>query len=151
MKSLLLIALSILFISVNAQKSINVIFKTRDGRIITQDANEYTIHPFIIQGLTSETEFAELEKIIKKDPNVSKIEFIGDIFETNKRKCTIIVKDNSDDKLFSLLRSMNVNQLIINDRTFNLDQKEEIKAYIKELKESTKLRRAIPDKKKAQE
>ncbi len=136
MKTLNLISLFLLFslIAYSQKQSVEFSIECKDGNLLKQDADVYSMGPIKISGLKSNSDYEKFEKLVKKQSIVKKFEYIP---ETNQKESKIAVMSfstNNDNEIESFFKTINLSKLNINDRSFTLNQKEEIKAYLKELK-----------------
>ena len=154
MKTLFLSALVIFLASYSfAQKQVEIALNSNDGNIFRQDADVYSFGPFKIIGLTTNSDYASFEKLVKKQTIVKKFEYVS---TTDKsREAIISLSTNDENAVQNFFKAIHVSKITVNDRTFAIDQKEEFKAYIKELKQKhlekqnaiQNQRRAVPQQK----
>ncbi|NSW44744.1 MAG: hypothetical protein HPY79_02820 [Bacteroidales bacterium] len=150
MKTFVLIMLAIVAFGItSAQKSIDLSIKTDNGNLFKQDADIYTMPTIKILGLKTDAEFKNLEKSILADPYVAKFQYLDNAEPDGARKALLSFKGNDEKTIVNFFKSINVNNIIINDKTFSVNQIEEIKTYVRELKAKKKAERdAIPSKKR---
>ena len=142
MKTFALIMLALVAFSfANAQKSIDLSIKTSDGNLFKQDADIYTMPTIKILGLKTDAEFKTLEKSILADPYVAKFQYLDQAEADGARKALLSFKGNDEKTIVNFFKSINVNNIIINDKTFTVNQIEEIKTYVHELKAKKKAER----------
>ncbi len=132
-----------------SQKGVEISFKTDDGRLIKKDADIYTMSTFKIHGLKTQEEFDQLKKTALKNTNVAKFEYLAEAEPDGSRKAIASFKNNEENVVFDFLKSINVKKITINDDSFTMDQKEELKKYIKELKAKMKERTGERNKQKS--
>jgi hypothetical protein len=135
MKKLMLMPfLVVVFLFAYSQKQ-NVEFsvKTKDGNLLKEDADVYTFGPFKIIGLNTKSDYENFDKKVKNQSIVRKFEYTD---EGNNEKSAILVVSTNEEKSWEdFLKAIGVGKITVNDKTFTLDQKEELKKYLKELKE----------------
>jgi len=150
MKTYVLIILAIVTFGItNAQKSIDLSLKTDNGNLFKQDADIYTMPTIKILGLKTDAEFKTLEKSILANPYVAKFQYLDNAEADGARKALLSFKGNEEKTIVNFFKSINVKNIIINDKTFSVDQVEEIKAYVREIKAKKKAERnALPSKKR---
>lgn len=129
-----------------SQKDIEISIKTDDGKIIKKDADVFTLTTFKIHGLKTETEFDQLKKTALINSNVAKFEYLAEAEQDGSRKAIASFKNKDENTIIDFLKSINVKKITINQDSFTLDQKEELKKYIKDLK--VKMKERAEDAKK---
>lgn len=135
MKTLALILFVLVAMSTTyAQKSIDLSLKTTNGNLFKQDADVYTMPIIKILGLKTESEFKNLETNILANAYVAKFQYLDNAEADGARKALLCFKGNDEKTIVNFFKSINVNNIIINDNTFSINQIEEIKAYVHELK-----------------
>lgn len=150
MKTLALIFFVVVAISSTtfAQKSIDLSIKTTDGNLLKQDADIYTMPTIKILGLKTEADFKNLETSILENAYVAKFHYLDNAEADSARKALLCFKGNDEKTIVNFFKSINVNNIIINDKTFSVNQTEEIKAYVHELKNKKNNERSANDKKR---
>lgn len=138
----------IAFSLVNAQKNIDLSMKISDGKLLKNDADIYTLPTIKILGLKTEAEFIHLEKTILANTNVAKFQYLDNPETDGARKALLSFKVKDEKIIVDLFKSINVNNIYINDKTFSVNQIEEIKAYVRELKEKKNTERSAIAKKR---
>lgn len=135
MKTLALILFVFVAMSITyAQKSIDLSLKTTNGNLFKHDGDIYTMPTIKILGLKTESEFKNLETSILANAYVAKFQYLDNAEADGARKAILCFKGNDEKIIVDFFKSINVNNFIINDKTFSINQIEEIKAYIHELK-----------------
>lgn len=117
------------------KQAVDISIVCKDGNLLKQDADVFSMGPFQIQGLKSNSDYENFEKLVKKQKIVTKFEYIQDSKQKDARMAVVSFSTNNDIEIESFLKNINLNKLIVNDRSFTLNQKEELKAYLKELKD----------------
>lgn len=143
-KILLTFVLVTMAIFTFSQKGIEISFKTKDGIIIKKDADIYTTSAFKIHGLKTHDEYEQLKATALKNENVVKFEYLSETKPDGSLSAIASFKNNEDSTIFDFLKSINVKEITINDNSFTLEQKEELKKYIKELKAKYRERNSKP-------
>lgn len=149
MKTLALIFFVFVAISTTyAQKSIDLSIKTTDGNLFKQDADIYTMPTIKIHGLKTEADFKNLETSILENAYVAKFHYLDNAEVDGARDAILCFKGNDEKTIVNFFKSINVNNIIINDKTFSINQTEEIKAYVRELKNKNNNERSANAKKR---
>lgn len=149
MKTLALILFVFVAMSTTyAQKSIDLSLKTNDGNLFQQDADIYTMPTIKILGLKTENEFKNLETSILANAYVAKFQYLDNAEADGARKALLCFKGNDEKNIVNFFKSINVNNIIINDKTFSVNQTEDIKAYVHELKNKKNNERSANAKKR---
>jgi len=127
-------------ISLFSQKqSVTFHVNSPDGKFFVKDADVFSLSPIKISGLKTDADYASFEKLVKKQSVVKKFEYMREINADGTRNATLSITKNDEATIESLFIAINVTQIVINDKTFLVpSQKEEIKSYLKELKEKRK-------------
>lgn len=137
MKTLnLTLAFFIISFFVYSQKqAIDISIACKDGNLFKQDADVFSMGPFQIHGLATNKDYENFEKLVKKQSIVRKFEYINDSNQKENRSAIVSLSTNDENAIESFFKAINLNKLNVNDKSFTLSQKEELKKYLKELKD----------------
>lgn len=134
MKALILSVFILFTVSYSfAQKQVEISFNSKDGNFLHQDADVYSFGPFKVIGLTTNNDYASFEKLVKKQSIVKKFEYVNTTDKT--REAVISFSTNDENAIQNFFKTIHVSKITVNDRSFSIEQKEEFKAYLKELKQ----------------
>jgi hypothetical protein len=125
-----------------AQKSIDLSIKTTDGNLFKKDADIYTMPTIKIIGLSTDAEYNKLEKQIKGNDYVAKFQYLDNAEQDGARKALLCFKGNDEKTIVDFFKSISVNNIIINDKSFSVNNIDELKAYVKDIKVKNKERSA---------
>ena len=124
-----LFVFSVLFLGLTvfsiAQSNISFKFNPKDGSIFTKEKDLF-VTPLNIVGLNTDKELADFKATMTANPIVNHFETYP---KTNgQTEYKAILKLTSKDKgaIISLLKSLNVTTLIVKNKTYTLDQYDQI-------------------------
>ncbi|MCX7861712.1 MAG: hypothetical protein N2449_01810 [Bacteroidales bacterium] len=117
-----------------SQKQIEFAITCQDGNLFRNDANVYSFGPFKIIGLKTKADFEQFEKQLKKQSIVTKFEYVAPDNADGTKNAMLSINTNEENAIVNLFKAINLSKLTVNDRSFTIDQKEDLKAYLQELK-----------------
>ncbi len=136
---LTLLAVVISFAVYSQKQTIEFSITSPEGHFFVKDADVYTLSPIKIIGLKSDADYVSFEKKVKKQAVVKKFEYLPEKNEDGTKNAMLCITKNDEATIENLLKAINVTKLTVNDKSFMVpEQKEDLKNYLKELKEKHK-------------
>ncbi|MBI5539117.1 MAG: hypothetical protein HY951_03605 [Bacteroidia bacterium] len=136
-----LFALITLFLGISfslfSQNDINLNFTSVRGKIVFDTKGTYTSN-FTISGLNSDKEVQDFKTAVLANKNVKSLEIFSTSTPAEARKATLTFIDNQEESMSALLKSLPCNNLIIDGKTYNKDQYEQIKVDLAAKKQAAK-------------
>lgn len=141
MKNLFIFSILFLGIAVFSigQTNLSLKFSPKDGNIFTKENNLF-VTTFNIAGLNSDKELANFTSTMKANAIVNQFETAPKVAGQTEYKATLKLNTKDKTSIIALLQSVNVTTLIVKDKSYTLDQYDQISKDIKPVvvKEKTK-------------
>jgi hypothetical protein len=129
-----------------AQKSVDFVIKNSTGKLFNESNGVYTLTFLKVVGLKSTTDFDAFKKLVTSQAIVKKFDYVAEAESDGARKATLELKSSEKDTIIDFFKAINVKHFVVNDKSFTLDQSEQLKNYLKELKEKAKQQKSSGEK-----
>ena len=113
-----------------AQKSVDFVLKNTTGKLFDESNGVYTLTFLKVVGLKSSTDFDAFKKLVTSQSIVKKFDYLAEAEADGARKATLEL--SSKENLMDFFKAINVSHIVVNDKSFTLDQSEQLKNYLKE-------------------
>ena len=113
-----------------AQNDIAFQMKSNNGKLFTEDNGTYSLS-LVVLGLKSDKEVENFKSVITSNSIVKQFEISPAVAGSENHKANFILTSKEKEALISLFKSANVNQLIVDEKTYTLDQFDQMKADLK--------------------
>jgi len=122
------------------QTNLSLKFSPKDGKVFTKE-NELFVTTFSIVGLNSDKESDNFKTTMRANAIVNHFEIAPKIKGQSEYQATLKLNKKGKEVMISLLKSLNVTTLIVKDKSYTLDQYDQISKDLKpksEVKEKPK-------------
>jgi len=123
-----------------AQKSVDFVIKNNTGKLFEKVNDAFLLTGLKVSGLQTASDFEAFKKLALSQSGVKEFDYLAEAESNGARKSKLILASKEEPTFLNFLKGVGVKHIIINDKSFTLDQSEQLKNYLKELREKHKER-----------
>ncbi len=113
-----------------AQTDIAFHFKSNNGKIMIEEKGTFSMN-IGISGLKTESEVSAFQKTISGNTIVRNFEISNTLSENGEREARLVLTSKEKEKMVEILKSANVNKLVVDDKDYAIDEFDKITADLK--------------------
>lgn len=123
-----------------AQKSVDFVIKNSTGKLFEKVNDAFLLSGLKISGLQTASDYDAFKKLVLSQTGVKEFDYLAEAESNGMRKAKLVLASKEEPTFLNFMKAVNVKNIIMNDKSFTLDQSEQLKNYLKQLKEKHKER-----------